>query len=228
MNSKTPQLVVMITKDDRTVDNAFEIFEKCKNTKANYWGFKEESLPADEMKRLFRYMKECGKTTSLEVVQYDEKAGLEGAAIAAECGCDILMGTVYFPSIHQFCREHGLKYMPFVGEVTERPSILGGSIDGMIAQGQDYAAKGVDGIDLLSYRYVGDQQELNRRFVSEVELPVCIAGSVDCYEKLDELLDCSPWSFTIGGAFFDKKFGTEFDEQINTVCDYMAQGEKND
>ena len=34
MNSKTPQLVVMITKDDRTVDNAFEIFEKCKNTKA--------------------------------------------------------------------------------------------------------------------------------------------------------------------------------------------------
>ena len=85
MIKNVPSLVVMLTKDDRTVDNAFEIFEKCRESKAEFWGFKEESLPVDEMKRLFAYMKECGKTTSLEVVQYDEKAGLEGAKLAAEC-----------------------------------------------------------------------------------------------------------------------------------------------
>ena len=40
-----PELVVMLTYQDRTVDKAFQIFEECKNTKAKYWGFKEEPLP---------------------------------------------------------------------------------------------------------------------------------------------------------------------------------------
>ena len=227
MKKAVPKLVVMLTKDDCTVNNAFEIFENCKTSKAEFWGFKEEPLPAEEMKRLFGYMKECGKTTALEVVQYDEKAGLEGARLAHECGCDYLMGTVYFPSIHSYCRENGLKYMPFVGKVSERPSILEGSIDSIISEAKDYAAKGVDGIDLLGYRYTGDMQELNRRLIKEVDILVCVAGSVDSYARLDELLEWAPWSFTVGGAFFDNAFGDGFSEQINTVCEYMEKGGKN-
>lgn len=68
-----PTLTVMLTYNDMTVCNAHEIFEKCKNSSAEYWGFKEEPLARDEMKKLFAYMKECGKKTVLEVVCYDEK-----------------------------------------------------------------------------------------------------------------------------------------------------------
>ena len=35
----------MLTHNDKTVNNAYEIFEKCKNSKAEYYGFKEEPLP---------------------------------------------------------------------------------------------------------------------------------------------------------------------------------------
>lgn len=223
--SRKPELIVMLTKDDHTVENAYEIFESCKNAKNKMWGFKEKPLSEDEMKRLFDYMKSCGKTTFLEVVEYTEKEGLEGAEIAAKCGCDILMGTVFFDSINEFCKERGMKYMPFVGDVTERPSILNGSIDSMIKEAKEYIEKGVYGFDLLGYRYTGDAYELNSRFVNEVKAPVCIAGSVDSYKRLDEIKEISPWTFTIGSAFFDNNFNGSFEEQINKVYDYINEGD---
>lgn len=36
-----PELIVMLTHNDLTVENAAEVFETCKNSKAEYWGFKE-------------------------------------------------------------------------------------------------------------------------------------------------------------------------------------------
>lgn len=214
-------LVVMLTHDDKTVHNAYEIFDKCKNSKAKFWGFKEAPLPLEEMKRLYAYMKECGKTTVLEVVEYTEKECMEGAKMAVECGCDILMGTMYFDSINEFCKAHNLKYMPFIGKVIERPSILEGNIDDMINEANEYLKKGVYGFDLLGYRYTGDAVELNRKFVEQVNAPVCIAGSVNSYKRLNELKSAHPWAFTIGGAFFEEKFGQDFSEQINNVCDYI-------
>lgn len=218
---KKPILVVMLTYNDMTVENAYEIFDQCKDSKAEYWGFKEEPLPLDEMKKLYAYMKECGKKTSLEVVAYTEKECIEGAKMAVECGCDMLMGTIYYDSVNKICKENGLEYMPFVGEVTERPSVLGGTIDGMIAEAKSYLEKGVSGIDLLGYRFTGDTVELNKRFVQEIDAPVCIAGSINSYQRLDEILDADPWSFTIGSAFFENKFEGTFKEQINKVCDYI-------
>ena len=216
-------LIVMLTHNDETVNNAHEIFEKCKNSDAKFWGFKEKSLPIEQMKNLYKYMKECGKTTFLEVVEYTEKKGLEGAKIALECGCDILMGTMFFDSINEFCKKNSLKYMPFVGKVTERPSILAGEIDEIIKEANEYLKKGVYGFDLLGYRYTGNAVELNERFVLEVNAPVCIAGSVNGYERLDELKNINPWSFTIGSAFFENKFDGSFEEQINKVCEYVKQ-----
>ena len=216
-------LIVMLTHNDETVNNAHEIFEKCKNSDAKFWGFKEKSLPIEQMKNLYKYMKECGKTTFLEVVEYTEKEGLEGAKLALECGCDILMGTVFFDSINEFCKKNNLRYMPFVGKVTERPSILEGEIDEIIKEANEYLKKGVYGFDLLGYRYTGNAVELNERFVLEVNAPVCIAGSVNGYERLDELKNINPWSFTIGSAFFENKFDGSFEEQINNVCEYVKQ-----
>ena len=99
--------------------------------------------------------------------------------------------------------------------------VLDGTIDGMIAEANRLIEKGADGFDLLGYRYTGDAHELIRRFVSEVKAPVCLAGSVDSYEKLDEILEVSPWSFTIGSAFFDNQFDGTFAEQIDKVCDHL-------
>ncbi len=37
-------LIVMLTHNDVTVNNAYEIFEQCKNSKAKFGGFKEKTL----------------------------------------------------------------------------------------------------------------------------------------------------------------------------------------
>lgn len=223
MKMHKPELIVMLTYNDSTVLNAAEIFEQCKNSKANYWGFKEKPLPLDEMKALYNKMKACGKTTFLEVVAYTEEEGLEGAKTAVACGCDILMGTIFSDKINQFCKENQLKYMPFVGQITGRPSVLEGSIQGMVDEAKSYLEKGVYGFDLLGYRYTGDAVALNKAFVEQVDAPVCLAGSIDSYQRLDEVKDANPWTFTIGSAFFDNQFDGSFAEQIDKVCDYINQ-----
>ena len=48
-------LIVMLTYDDRTVENAYEIFEKCKYSKAKFWGFKEKPLSLNQMTVCIRY-----------------------------------------------------------------------------------------------------------------------------------------------------------------------------
>lgn len=222
-----PILIVMLTHNDRTVRNAREIFDQCKDCPALFWGMKEEELPLEQMKELYSYMKECGKTTCLEVVAYTEEECLRGAGMAAECGCDILMGTLFFDSVNEFCKEHGLKYMPFVGNITGRPSVLDGSAEEMIREANRYIEKGAYGIDLLGYRFTGDAVALNKRIVEEVNGPVCIAGSVNSFRRLDELQDAGPWAFTIGGAFFENKFSGSFPEQIHKVCSYLRNGGKN-
>ena len=211
----------MLTWHDFTVDNAAAIFEQCKDSQASYWGIKESPLSPAQMRQLFDRIKECGKKTVLEVVAYTEEEGLAGAVRAVECGCDILMGTKYFDSINDFCLDHGLKYMPFVGSIAGRPTVLSGDIDDIIAEAQSYVDKGVYGINLLGYRYTGDAAKLNRALIDKVNTPVCLAGSINSYRRLDEVKEAAPWAFTIGSAFFEKQFGDSMAEQIENVCRYL-------
>ena len=222
----TSNLIVMLTYNDKTVKNAYQIFEKCKNSKAQIWGFKEEGLPLLEMKRLYSYMKNCGKTIALEVVAYSEEEGMKGAKMAKECDCDILMGTMYSDLINDYCKRNNIKYMPFAGTVKGRPSILYGNANDMVNEINSYIDKGVYGIDLLGYRYVGDAYELNRKIISSVNTKICIAGSVNSYQRLDEIKKINPWAFTIGSAFFDNKFGDSFAEQIDFVYDYINKSKE--
>lgn len=218
-----PDLVVMLTYNDFTSEDAEKIFEECKDTKAKYWGFKEKPISKERMKKLYSRMKECDKTTFMEVVAYTPEEGLAGAMIAAECGCDVLMGTKFHQEIADFCKTHNIKYMPFVGEIEGRPSVLTGEIDDIIAEAREAIANGAYGIDLLGYRYVGDARKLISRLVKETDAPVCVAGSIDTYERLDEIKESNPSTFTIGSAFFENKFNGDFADQINKVCEYISK-----
>lgn len=218
-----PHLIVMLTWHDHTVPDAAALFEQARNSTATYWGFKEKNLPLPQMQALFARMRACGKKTALEVVAYTPEEGLAGARMAADCGCDLLMGTVYSDAVNEFCRAHQIRYMPFVGTVTGRPSVLEGGIDAMIAQAKACVQRGAYGIDLLGYRYTGDKARLIRRLVAEVDAPVCVAGSIDSFERLAEIRRASPWAFTIGSAFFEHRFGQDLAGQIERVNRYLEQ-----
>ncbi|MGX6979762.1 hypothetical protein ACWN8V_11000 [Vagococcus elongatus] len=223
MLKSNPSLIVMLTLNDCTVANAYDVFEKYKDSKAQFWGFKEIGLSVEKMKKLYSYMKACGKTTILEVVQYTEEECLKGAELAVECGCHILIGTIFFDSVSELCRKNKIQYMPFVGDVKHRPSVLEGSVEEMIKEANEYIRKGAAGVNLLAYRFTGDSENLIREIVAQVDGPVCIAGSINSFQKLDTIKDVVPWAFTIGEAFFNNQFESGFGNQINHVCDYMKK-----
>lgn len=220
-----PELIVMLTHNDKTVNNAKEVFEAAKDANAKYWGFKEVGIPISEMKELVSEMKKAGKFTFLEVVAYTQEDCVKGAAIAVACGFDALMGTLYFDIVKEITDAAEMEYYPFVGKIEGRPSVLKGTIEGIIEEGNDLAKnKGVAGIDLLGYRFEGDAIKLNEEFVKAIDVPVCLAGSVNTYERLDEVKATEAWAFTIGGAFFENKFkGGSFKDQIDDVVSYISR-----
>ena len=220
-----PDIVVMLTHHDVTVPNAYEVFETCKDLPVQFWGFKNVGLPKDQMKALTAAMKAAGKTTFLEVVTYDEESCMDGAKTAVECGFDCLMGTLYYESVHNYLKEQGLTYMPFVGKVSGSPSILEGTNEEIIQNAKDLMAKGIKGFDILAYRHVVDGEKLAREFCAAIDAQICIAGSINSYARIDTMFDIGPWTFTMGSALFEKKFVPDGDFRTNlkAVAEYMAQ-----
>src|SRR5207244_7635870 len=100
-------------------------------------------------------------------------------------------------------RGTGVKFFPYVGRIVGHPCLLRGTIDEIVADTRRAAALGVDGINLLAYRYDGDVEALTRAVVSAADLPVICAGSVDSVERISALEACGAWGFTIGPAALD-------------------------
>jgi len=220
-----PKIIIMLTYNDKTVSNALEVFDQCKDLPVKYWGFKNVGLPVEKMKKLVSNMKKAKKTAFLEVVTYDEKSCIDAAKLAIDCQFNYLMGTIYFESVHNLLKDKNIKYSPFCGKVSGSPSILEGSIQEIIDKAKLIEKKGVDGFDLLAYRYVGNAEKLAKEFIKTIKIPVILAGSINSFDRLDKVKQFNPWGFTLGTAFFDKKFvrGNSFKDQVKKVIEYMEK-----
>ena len=217
------KMIIMLTYNDKTVSNALEIFDQCKELPVECWGFKNVGLPVEKIKKLVGNMKEAKKNTFLEVVTYNEKSCLDAAKLALECQFDYFTGSIYFESVHNLLKDKNIKYFPFCGKVSGSPSILEGSIQEIIDDAKLMEEKGVDGFDLLAYRYVEDAEKLAQQFIKAIKIPIVLAGSINGFNRLDKIKQFNFWGFTIGSAFFDKKFvkGGSFKEQIIGVLSYI-------
>ena len=220
-----PVFILMLTYNDQTVTNALQLFQECKDTPVTHWGFKDVGLPVPEMKQVVEAMKAASKTTFLEVVSLSEQEGLAGAKLAVEAGFDILMGTVFFDSILDYLKDKPVRYFPFPGHVYSHPSILDGTIDEIVKHARFLEGRSVQGMDLLSYRYIGDAPALLRAVVAATNVPIVSAGSIDSYKRLAEVADAGAWGFTIGSALFDKKFvpNGSFRDNILAVCEWLRE-----
>jgi hypothetical protein len=220
-----PELIVMLTYNDQTVENAQELFEEMRDTPVVHWGFKDVGLPAERMEALVGEMKKAGKRTYLEVVSLSEAEGLAGAKLAVELGFDVLMGTVFFESINEYLQDKPVQYYPFPGHVHSHPSILDGSIREIVEHARFLEAQGVNGMDLLTYRFTGDAATLLREVVKNTSVPVVSAGSIASLERIAEVWDAGAWGFTIGTAFFEKKLVPKgsFRDNMMTVWDWLQK-----
>jgi len=220
-----PELIVMLTHHDQTVPDALELFERTKEYPIAHWGFKDVGLPPDEMQRVVTAMKEAGKTTFLEVVSLSEEEGLQGARLAVELGFDILMGTVFYPSIAEYLKDKPVRYYPFPGHVHSHPSILDGEIDEIVAHACELETYGMHGLDLLTYRYDGEATRLLKQVVEATNIPIVSAGSIATFERIMEVWEAGAWGFTIGSAFFDRQFVPDgsFEENVLAVCNWLQE-----
>ena len=220
-----PQLIVMLTHHDLTVPNALQLFERTKEFPILHWGFKDVGLPPEAMQGLVTAMKAAGKTTFLEVVSLSEEEGLRGAQLAIEYGFDILMGTVFFPSIGAYLKDKPVRYYPFPGRVHSHPSILDGTVDEIVTHARELETYGAHGLDLLTYRYTGDAAHLLDQVVQATKIPIVSAGSIASFDRITEVWDCGAWGFTIGSAFFDGEFVPKgsFEENVLAVCNWLEQ-----
>lgn len=220
-----PELIVMLTHYDQTVSNALELFEHTKEYPITHWGFKDVGLPPPQMEAVVTAMKAAGKTTFLEVVSLSEAEGLRGARLAVELGFDILMGTVFYPSIGDYLKDQPVRYYPFPGHVHSHPSILDGEIHEIVAHARELEAFGVHGLDLLTYRYNGEASYLLKQVVEATKIPIVSAGSIASFERINEVWEAGAWGFTIGSAFFDKQFvpNGSFEENVLAVCNWLDE-----
>lgn len=227
-HSAAPELIVMLTYDDKTVANAHEVFDSCRSLDARHWGFKDIGLPDREMRKLAGGMKDAGCQVYLEVVSLSEAEALKAVEIAATCGCDAVMGSIYSSSIHETARHHGLQYFPFVGEISGHPSVLGGTVESIASHARHLSAQDVDGMDLLTYRFTGgDPDGLLKEVVASSTVPVVSAGSISSYERIQSVWDAGAHGFTIGSAFFDEAFAPtmSFRENLASVLSWLAEEE---
>lgn len=224
-DQRKPELIVMLTHHDRTVSDALELFQRASEYPITHWGFKDVGLAPKEMQSLAGTMKAAGKTTYLEVVSLSESEGLQGARLAVDSGFDILMGTVFYPSILEYLSDKPIKYYPFPGHVHSHPSILDGTIAEIVAHARELEEHGVHGLDLLTYRFNGEAGQLLKQVVEATRLPIVSAGSIASFDRIQEVWDAGAWGFTIGSAFFEKKFVPDgsFEQNLLAVCDWLRE-----
>lgn len=219
--------IFFMTYEDKTVDNAFEVFEEVKDTGLKNIGFKDVGLPMSALKKLKAKIDGTGMNSFLEVVSEDKESSIRSAKSALELDVDYLIGGYgqYAQEIYDIIKGSGIKFYPYIGKVSGIPGRLRGEISDIVEEGKGKEEMGVDGIDLLAYRFDKDPVKLMKEVISALDIPVIVAGSINSRERIKEVVNAGATMFTIGTAIFDKKFvsSDSLTDQIEAVLEYVEE-----
>lgn len=226
------EFIFMLTRNDQTVPDARQVYDTLRDTGLRYVGFKDIGLPPAELRELAAAMRADGREVFLEVVSERAEDELRSVEAALDIGVDWLMGGTHPDEALAILDQVGPpgtagrpRYCPFPGRVVDHPSILEGSIGEICASARSLTARpGVDGLDLLAYRWQGDVPSLVRAVVESASGPIVAAGSVDSAERIEALARAGAWAFTIGGAIFDRRLpaGDSIREQVECALAMSA------
>lgn len=199
------EFIFMLTRDDKTLTDAREVYASIAETGLRHVGCKDVGLPRAELQALMDEIRANGHTSHLEVVSETEEATLASARAAAEIGPDFLIGGTLIEPVQEILAGTGIRFFPYVGQIVDHPCLLRGSIERIVEDTKRAESLGVDGINLLAYRYDGDVDALVEAVVGATSLPVIAAGSVDSPARIQALAERGVWAFTIGTAALDGK-----------------------
>lgn len=203
-----PDFIFMLTRHDRTVENATALVETAREAGIRHIGFKDIGLPFPALQTLASTIRQAGARTYLEVVSLDRDSELRSVQAGIALGVDYLMGGTHVDDALRLLKGTAIRYYPFPGRISGHPSILEGSEAEIVRSAVDLASRpGVHGLDLLAYRFAGDVPNLMRQVCAAVaDKPVIIAGSLDRAARLRATASAGAAGFTVGTALLDGAF----------------------
>jgi mannose-6-phosphate isomerase-like protein (cupin superfamily) len=202
------RFIFMLTRDDRTVQDAMTHLDTALSLGVRHIGFKDVGVPVEELKSLNTAIKAKGATSYLEVVSLDRETEVASARAAVDIGVDILLGGTRVDDVLPALAGTALRYYPFPGHIVGHPSVLEGTIDEIAASARDLASReGVHGLDLLAYRSPDqDVPALISAVCQAAGKPVIVAGSIADPDRIGAVHRAGAAGFTVGTAALDGKY----------------------
>ena len=199
--------IFMLTRHDRTVEDAEEIVDAVAELGVRHIGFKDIGVPRATLARLADRIRARRGVCYLEVVSTTPQAVTASLAAGAELGVDCILGGTDLDAANKvlgtLCR-----YFPFPGRPVGHPTRLEGTPEQVESDARAARERGCAGIDLLAYRAT-DADPLAlvraaRRGIGDGRL--IVAGSVHSVQQIHALAAAGADAFTIGSAAFDGSF----------------------
>jgi len=214
-----PEFIFMLTRDDKTLPDALEVFRNVASVGVRHVGCKDIGLPESQLAEFLGEARASGASTYLEVVSMTPEDELRSAETAVRVRPDYLIGGTQVEDVQRIIAGSGMRYFPYIGRIVDHPCLLRGTIEEISEDARRVEALGVDGINLLAYRYDGDVPALVRVVSEKTSLPLICAGSVDSVARIEELASLGVWSFTVGTAALDGRFvpGGELAAQLEAI-----------
>ncbi len=198
--------IIMLTYNDLTIPDAVKTFQAIRHIGITHIGFKDKGILLEEAEELVKLMREENMEIYYEIVSETEQEALDSARKAIELKVDYLIGGQCIKDIMNIIKNSRIKYYPYIGRVISHPCLLRGTLDEIIADAKSAEKLGVDGINLLAYRWDGNSNQLITAVKNSVNLPLIIAGDIDSFQRIRFVTELNISAFTIGSALFDKKF----------------------
>lgn len=130
----------------------------------------------------------------MEVVSETEDANVRAIEIAKKLDVNYLIGGTFVSLTLPLIKDTKIKYFPYIGKVVGHPCVLKGEIREILDDAKRVEELGVDGINLLAYRYTGDPETLMMQVVKYTKLPVIIAGSINSVERIRKVKESGAWA----------------------------------
>ncbi len=218
-----PDFIFMLTRADRTIEDAEQRLPEAIQAGVRHIGFKDIGLPPSALRRLADAIRAAGATTYLEVVSLDADSEAASARMALDLGVEVLMGGTRPEVVAPVIAGSPIRYYPYPGDIVGHPCVLGGTIASIVESARRLlATPGVHGLDLLAYRFKGDVPALMTAVCREAAgRPVVIAGSLDRAERIAAVAAAGAAAFTVGTAALDGAFPTTADlaAQLRHILD---------
>lgn len=214
--------IMMLTRNDRTVEDADELVESIIGWGVTHIGFKDIGVPPAVMRSLVGKIRAAGAVSYLEVVSTTPEAVVASLTAGRNLGVDRTLGGTNIEAAKGILSDLA-GYYPFPGRPVGHPTKLGGTAALVADHCRAARAVGCGGVDLLAYRAT-EAEPLDLVRAARGALNggrLIIAGSVKSREQIHALAAVGADAFTIGSAAFDGSFSPSKGSLRSQILDIL-------